>query len=94
MANVTKEQIEDIALLAKLNVTEDEIENLTKEMANIIAFADTINSATDAGEDFDNINNLSNKFHEDEVHESYSQDEILKNVNGGEDGFFYIKKKI
>lgn len=94
MANITREEIENIALLSKLNVTEDEIDALTKEMANIIAFADTINSAKDAGVEFDNINNLSNRFHEDEVKASYPQDEILSNVNGGEDGFFYIKKKI
>ncbi len=93
MAKITREEIENIALLSKLNVQEDEIDALTEEMAKIIDFADTINNAASAGEEFDNINNLSNRFHEDEVRESYPQEDILKNVDGGVDGFFYIRKK-
>ena len=45
-----------------------------------------------AGE-FDNINNLQNAFREDEVVPSYPRDEILKNVDGGEDGFFPVRKR-
>ena len=60
MAEITREEIESIALLSKLNINEDEIDNLTGEMAKIIGFADTINNAEGAGEEFDNINNLSN----------------------------------
>ena len=50
---VTREEIENIALLSKLFVAEEELDGLTKEMDQMIAFADTINQATDAGEEFD-----------------------------------------
>lgn len=89
---VTREEILKIAKLSKLSVTEEELDGLTAAMGEIIAFADTINAAGAAGE-FDNINNLQNAFREDEVVPSYPRDEILKNVDGGEDGFFPVRKR-
>ncbi|MGN0173291.1 MAG: Asp-tRNA(Asn)/Glu-tRNA(Gln) amidotransferase subunit GatC [Acutalibacteraceae bacterium] len=91
---VTKEEIMDIALLSKLHIDDDEIDELTNEMMNIIKFADTINGYDGEVEEFDNINNLSNVFREDEVGESFPQSEILKNVDGGENGYFPVKKKV
>jgi len=83
-----------LALLSKLHIDEAEIDNLTQEMMNIIKFADTINEYDGEIEEFDNINNLSNVFREDEVVESFPQSEILKNVDGGENGYFPVKKKV
>ena len=91
---VTKEEILDIALLSKLWVDESELEKLTEDMAGIIAFADTINAVGESTEDFDNINNLSNVFREDTVVPSYDRSLILKNVNGGENGYFPVKKRM
>ena len=42
---ITKEEIRKIASLSKLYIEEEQLENLTADMAEIIAFADTINSA-------------------------------------------------
>ena len=90
---VTREEILKIAKLSKLSVTEEELDSLTAAMGEIIAFADTINAAGAAAGEFDNINNLQNAFREDEVVPSYPRDEILKNVDGGEDGFFPVRKR-
>ena len=90
---VTREEIPKIAKLSKLSVTEEELDGLTAAMGEIIAFADTINAAGAAAGEFDNINNLQNAFREDEVVPSYPRDEILKNVDGGEDGFFPVRKR-
>ena len=90
---VTREEILKIAKLSKLSVTEEELDGLTAAMGEIIAFADTINAAGVAAGEFDNINNLQNAFREDEVVPSYPRDEILKNVDGGEDGFFPVRKR-
>ena len=90
---VTSEEILKIAKLSKLSVTEEELDGLTAAMGEIIAFADTINAAGAAAGEFDNINNLQNAFREDEVVPSYPRDEILKNVDGGEDGFFPVRKR-
>ena len=90
---VTREEILKIAKLSKLSVTEEELDGLTAAMGEIIAFADTINAAGAAAGEFDNINNMHNAFREDEVVPSYPRDEILKNVDGGEDGFFPVRKR-
>ena len=90
---VTRAELLKIAKLSKLSVTEEELAGLTAAMGEIIAFADTINAAGAAAGEFDNINNLQNAFREDEVVPSYPRDEILKNVDGGEDGFFPVRKR-
>ena len=56
---VTREDIENIAILSKLFVAEEDLDNLTQQMQEIVEFADAINNAPDSGEEFDNINNLS-----------------------------------
>ena len=48
---VTREDVENIALLSKLFVPEEELDGLTKSMQEIIDFADTINNAPTDGEE-------------------------------------------
>ncbi len=89
---VTKDEIQKIAKLSKLSLTEEELEAMTHDMGEIIAFADTINAAMDEHDEFDGISGLANVFREDVVLPSYPRAQILKNVDGGEDGFFPVKK--
>ena len=88
---VTKEEIMKIAILSKLFVADDEIDRLTKDMGEIISFADTINNAADEGSDFDNINNLSNVLREDEVVPSLEREKILQNAKDSDNGCFLVK---
>lgn len=90
---ITREDIENIAILSKLFVAEDELDSLTKSMQEIIDFADTINNTPATGEEFDCINDLSNSFREDEVAESYSSEEILKNAPQQAENHFLVKSK-
>lgn len=90
---VTREDIENIALLSKLFVPEEELDSLTNSMQEIIDFADTINNAPTSGGDFDSINNLSNSFREDEVVKSYNSEEILKNAPQQAENQFLVKSK-
>lgn len=88
---VTREDVENIALLSKLFVSEDELDSLTQSMQEIIDFADTINNAPVSDEAFDDINNISNAFREDVVIESYSSEEILSNAPQQADEHFLVK---
>lgn len=90
---VTHEDLLKIANLARLSIKEEELDKLAEEMDNIIAFADTINMASDEASDFDNINNLSNAFREDTVIPSYNREDILKNAESQQDGCFLVKKR-
>lgn len=90
---VTREDVENIALLSKLFVPEEELDALTKDMQEIIDFADTINNASESGEGFDNINHLSNVFREDEVVPSLPSEEILKNAPDQAEQHFLVKNR-
>lgn len=91
---VTVDDVLAIARLSKLYISENELDNITKAMDDIINFADTINNANDEGEEFDNINNLSNSFREDDVIPSYDRNDILKNANDIDEGHFLVRKKV
>ena len=88
---VTKQDVENIAILSKLFVAEEELDDLTKQMQEIVEFADAINNAPDSGEEFDNINNLSNVFREDVVVPSLPSEEILKNAPEQAEDHFLVR---
>ncbi|MFA6783124.1 MAG: Asp-tRNA(Asn)/Glu-tRNA(Gln) amidotransferase subunit GatC [Sedimentibacter sp.] len=92
---IKKDEVLKIAKLAKLSVDENEIEQLIEDMSKIIEYADSINNIAETVDvEFDNINNIVNAFNEDIVLDSYDRDEILKNREGGENGYFAIRKSI
>ena len=90
---VTHEEILKIANLAKLSVAPEELDGLTKDMNEIIGFADTISSVSSDSSDFDNINGLSNVFREDTVVPSYDREDILKNANSRDDRYFLVRHR-
>jgi len=93
---ITKEEVLKIAKLAKLSVNNDEIDMLIEDMSKIIEYADAINTVVEDEDnevEFYNINNSANAFNEDIVIDSYDRDEILKNREGGENGYFVIRKR-
>lgn len=90
---VTHEDVIQMARLSKLFIAESELDKLTEDMNQIIAFADTINAAATDDSDFDNINGLVNVLREDVVEPSYPREEILYNAESQEDGYFLVKKR-
>ena len=90
---VTREDVENIALLSKLFVPEDELAGLTESMQKLVDFADAINNAPASDEGFDNINNLSNVFREDEVVPSFPPEEILRNAPEQAEQHFLVRNR-
>ncbi|MBS5344211.1 MAG: Asp-tRNA(Asn)/Glu-tRNA(Gln) amidotransferase subunit GatC [Clostridium sp.] len=90
---VTREDVLQMARLSKLYIKEEELDALTKDMDNIIAFAETISTAQCEQTNFDNINNLSNVLREDVVVPSYDREEILKNAESQDEGYFLVKRR-
>ena len=90
---VTREDVLQMARLSKLHIKEEELDALTKDMDNIIAFAETISAAQCEQTNFDNINNLSNVLREDVVVPSYDREEILKNAESQDEGYFLVKRR-
>lgn len=90
---ITHEDILQIASLAKLSVSPEELDGLTKDMNEIIEFADTINAAVSDASDFDNINGLENVFREDAPGTPLDREKILQNANAREDGYFLVRRR-
>lgn len=88
---MNKEELCDIAILSKLEIKEQEVDEILKEMENIISFAQKIDNAKVLDESVEDLSDLENVLREDEVIPSYPQEEILKNAKTKEDGFFYLR---
>ena len=79
--NIKKEDIEHIAKLSMLNLSETEIEKYRASMEEIVGFDNKINELdTDGIEESAFASNMCNVFRKDEVKESFDRDELLKNA--------------
>ncbi len=78
---ITKKDIEHIATLSSLNLSEEEIEGYTKDMQNIVSFAEQIQEVNtdDAVESAFALDSY-NVFRKDEVKESFDRDLLLQNA--------------
>ena len=88
---IKTEDIEYIAKLAKLNLADEEKERLVGQMGDIVEFANKISQLdTENVEPTNHILEVKNVFREDEIQESYSRDEILKNAPAKEAGCIVV----
>lgn len=90
---ITKQEVEKLAKLSKLRFTDEELESFTREMTEIIEFADTINrnvgdlTSEPEGERVMEMEQL----RDDEVKPSYSNEDILSNAENS-NGFFVVRR--
>lgn len=90
---VTKDTIEHVANLARLNLNEEEKEKLTLDMENIISYVDKLNQFdTSDVKPTDHVIPIKNVFREDKVDPSYPRDMMLANAPSEEDGCFKVPK--
>ena len=82
----------DIAKLSKLFIDESEIDEVTKQMDDIIKFANEVQNIDAKENSFDNIDGLVNEFRDDEIKDSFKRELILKNAGDTKDGCFCVRK--
>ena len=92
---ISKEEIMHIAKLASLNLTEQEIEQYTGDMKEILELANTINSVNTEGfGETIGANEKYNVLRKDEVIEFEDKEALLKNAPSQDEGMFRIPKVI
>jgi aspartyl-tRNA(Asn)/glutamyl-tRNA(Gln) amidotransferase subunit C len=92
---VTRETIEHVANLARLNLAEHEKEKLTTEMADIISWVDKLNELDTTGvEPKAHVIPIHNVFREDVIGQSYDRDKILANAPAKEEGCFKVPRVV
>ena len=88
-----KEDVIHIAKLADLNLSENEIERYTKDMQEILEFANMINSVNTEGmNETIASNEKSNVFRKDEVKSFKNREALLSNAPSQDEGMFRIPK--
>lgn len=92
---LTEKEIEHVAGLARLNLTEEEKQKMTRELADIISFADKLNELDTQGvEPTAHVLPMANVFRRDVVRPSYDREELLANAPVVEDGCIKVPKVV
>ena len=91
MAKVTREEVEHIANLSRLQISDDETEKMQGTLESILNFANQIEEAdTEDIEPTYHVLDLQNVLREDKASEGIPQEEALKNAKETEDGQFKV----
>ena len=92
---ITKEEVEHVALLARLKFSEKEKERFTTQLNTILEYMDKLQELdTTRVEPTFHAVAQKNVFREDEVRASLSKQLSLRNAPDGERGFFRVPKII
>ncbi len=91
--NISKEQVEHVAKLARLEVSDEEKTLFAKQLSSILTYVDQLKEADTAGvEPTATVLPAENVFRDDEVRPSLTQEEALANAPDQADGFFRVPK--
>ncbi|MDN4074882.1 Asp-tRNA(Asn)/Glu-tRNA(Gln) amidotransferase subunit GatC [Fictibacillus terranigra] len=93
MSRISKDQVKHVAHLARLSVSEEEVDMFTEQLDAIIGFAEELNELdTENIEPTTHVLELKNVLREDTVRESVSREDALKNAPEQRDGQFKVPK--
>jgi aspartyl-tRNA(Asn)/glutamyl-tRNA(Gln) amidotransferase subunit C len=89
---LTTDQVKKVAKLANLPITENEEEKYAEQLSAILDYIDQLNSVDTKNVDPTyNVTGLDSIFRPDQVGESLTQEEALKNGSNVRDGYFVTK---
>lgn len=95
MADITRDEVVHIQKLAMLNLTDQETDNYTKDMQEILNYAEMINNLDTSNIDETiGVAEQKNVFRKDEIVEFKARDSLLQNAPSQDEGMFRIPKVI
>lgn len=87
MSRISNEQVKHVANLARLAVTEEEVEKFTKQLDKIITFAEQLNELdTENVKPTYHVLDMKNVLREDVPQKGLPREEVLKNAPEHQDG--------
>ena len=90
---ISKEEVKHVAKLARLELTDDEVEKYSKQLGDILKHVEQINEVDTQGvEPMPHAIPVYNVMREDVVKYEETKEELLKNAPYEEDGFFRVPK--
>ena len=93
--SVTNEQVRHIAKLARIAMSDDELERLVPELNNILGWVEQLGEVNTYGvEPLTAVIPNTLRLREDEVTDGDCRDDVLANAPAAEHGFFAVPKVI
>jgi len=90
---ITIKDVEHVAKLARLELTEEEKELYTKQLGDVLKYVDQMNEVdTSNVKPMAQVVDLVNVMREDVVHYEQTKEELMANAPDEEDGFFKVPK--
>ncbi|OCA82679.1 Asp-tRNA(Asn)/Glu-tRNA(Gln) amidotransferase subunit GatC [Pradoshia sp. D12] len=87
MTRISKEEVNHVANLSRLAITEEETERLQKQLDSIITFAEQLNELdTENIEPTTHVLHMKNVLREDKASKGLPREEVLKNAPDHQDG--------
>lgn len=91
MSTITKEQVNHIAHLSRLEIKEDEIDGYIEKLEKVVDLFNELNSApTEDIKPTYHVLDLVNVFREDVAEKGLDREEVLKNAHETEAGQFKV----
>ncbi|WP_336003277.1 Asp-tRNA(Asn)/Glu-tRNA(Gln) amidotransferase subunit GatC [Halorientalis halophila] len=81
---VEPEDVRHVASLARVDLDDEEVDRFVEQFADILDYFETLDEVPEVDSETD----LANVMRADEVRDSLTQDEALRNAPDSEDGFF------
>ncbi|MGD9487047.1 MAG: Asp-tRNA(Asn)/Glu-tRNA(Gln) amidotransferase subunit GatC [Calditrichaceae bacterium] len=93
--SVSSQEVEKIAHLARLTLTEDEKQKFTGQINQILDYVEKLDELdTENVEPLSHSQDITNVFREDVLGKSLSQDKALENAPAKTDKFFRVPKVV
>ncbi|SIS65545.1 Asp-tRNA(Asn)/Glu-tRNA(Gln) amidotransferase subunit GatC [Salimicrobium flavidum] len=91
MSRISEDQVKHVANLARLSITEDEAKTFTKQLDDIITYAEQLNELdTEGVEPTTHVLDLKNVMRKDEPKDWIKKEDALKNAPDQQDGQFKV----
>ena len=90
---IEKKEVLWLANLAKLELSDSELDEMTREMEEIVGFAGQVATAAAGTEEYRGVITEAEALRGDDIGDSSTQDAVLSNVGGGENGYFPVKRR-
>ena len=93
--NITKQEVEKVANLARLELSENEVEKMTRQLGTILSYVTKLDELDTTGVPVTtHTQNVTNAFRDDEVRESLPREKALANAPKSNGEAFVVPKII
>lgn len=94
MSKITIDEVKKLAMLSKLDLSDDDAIKLTKDVENLLQYVDRLSEVdTEGVKPTAQVTGLTNVARNDEIIDyDVSREELLKNAPEQKDGYIKVKK--